>query len=163
MNKTAVLKIRRVTEKDGRLLWEWVNDPGVRSSAFSSEPILWPAHEVWLRGKLQDPGCIFLIVTDEEDRPLGQVRFDRIEEETVETDMSVAPSFRGQGLGPRVLIRACEELQAISRQVRTLTAAIKLENRASIRTFEKAGFQHQRRRSIKGNEAIVMSLEIPSQ
>lgn len=163
MNKTTALKIRGVTEADCRLLWEWVNDPVSRDSAFSSEPISFPDHEAWFRAKLQDPGCTFLIVTDEEDRPVGQVRFDRTGEGVVEIDIGVAPSSRGQGLGPRVLKLACEELPAVSRRVRRVVAAIRPGNKASIRTFEKAGFRHEGQRQVKGNPARVMTMEVQSE
>ena len=161
-NPTATLKIRRVTQEDCRLLWEWANDPVVRGRAFSSESIPWSAHERWFQAKLKDPDCTFLLITDEQGQPMGQVRFDKGRDGTTETDLSVAPSLRGQGLGPQVLKLACKQLPVVSPRARRIIAAIKPENKASIRTFEKVGFRHEGQKQVKGNRAIVMSMEVHS-
>jgi len=48
-------RLRRVCEADGRLLWEWANDPTVRRVSFSPEPIPWAQHVNWLKARLEDP------------------------------------------------------------------------------------------------------------
>ncbi|MGH9508910.1 MAG: UDP-2,4-diacetamido-2,4,6-trideoxy-beta-L-altropyranose hydrolase, partial [Terriglobales bacterium] len=54
------LRLRRATEQDCRLLWEWANDPDTRANSFSSELIPWDDHQRWFRAKLSDPACLLL-------------------------------------------------------------------------------------------------------
>lgn len=37
--QTKMLRLRTLQESDGKLLWEWANDPQVRAASFSSEPM----------------------------------------------------------------------------------------------------------------------------
>ncbi|MEK7218316.1 MAG: UDP-2,4-diacetamido-2,4,6-trideoxy-beta-L-altropyranose hydrolase, partial [Patescibacteria group bacterium] len=50
---SASLRLRPATVGDGRTLWEWANDPTVRASAFSSDPIPWEEHMQWFGKKLR--------------------------------------------------------------------------------------------------------------
>jgi len=50
----ATLVLRRVEEADCSLLWEWANEPEVRSASFSSTPIAWDEHREWFTKKLGD-------------------------------------------------------------------------------------------------------------
>ncbi len=74
--RSHLIELRAVREDDARLLWEWVNDPVVRASAFNSEPIGWDTHVGWLAARLANPFAHLYLASDAEGTPLGQVRFE---------------------------------------------------------------------------------------
>lgn len=154
-----MLMIRSVTDGDCRLLWEWVNDPDVRASSFESDPIPWETHVTWFRGKRGDPHCHIYILLDQDDHPIGQVRFDIQSDSSAEVviNIGIARHQRRRGYGVEALRLACEHFfEAASMQ--PIVAYIKPHNLASIRAFEKAGFVDDGRRWIKGHEAVRMIL-----
>jgi RimJ/RimL family protein N-acetyltransferase len=132
-------RLRPAVADDARLLWEWANDPQVRASAFNSEPIGWDGHLAWFTRKLRDEGCMILLALSEADAPVGQIRFDRAADGSVEIDVSVAPEQRGQGLGSELIRVGVREY--LDRTGAThVDAWIKASNFASRRAFESAGF-----------------------
>jgi RimJ/RimL family protein N-acetyltransferase len=146
------LHLRPAGESDSRLVWEWANDPVTRAASFCSDPIPWETHAQWFLGKLQDPDCLHYLATDEEDNPVGQVRFDLNGAEAT-VSISVAPSLRGRGYGEALLRQGCEQLFQDSR-VRLIHACIKPENTASLRIFAKGGFTRTALAVIKGQDAV---------
>jgi UDP-2,4-diacetamido-2,4,6-trideoxy-beta-L-altropyranose hydrolase len=138
---------RAVEEQDCRLLWEWVNDPAARTSAFSSDPVPWPSHVQWFRNKRHDPRTIQWIALDAGGLPIGQVRFDG---ETI--DISVAPEQRAKGYGRTVIAAAVEEFFRTT-SAETVHALVKTRNQPSLRAFLHAGFQDVGIESVNGQEA----------
>lgn len=156
-----ILKIRSATDEDCRLLWEWVNDPEVRALAFESNPITWEAHIAWFRRKRFGENSYMYVVMDQDDCPIGQVRFDVQADGRAETDISIAREQCGRGYGVEALRIACAHLFRTA-PVRWIVAHMKPDNAASIRAFEKAGFVHQGRESTKGVDAVKLMLVRPS-
>jgi UDP-2,4-diacetamido-2,4,6-trideoxy-beta-L-altropyranose hydrolase len=134
------LRLREASISDGELLWKWVNDPAVRTSAFSSEPIHWNEHIQWLNHKLQDSNSHIFIAFDLQDQPIGQIRFDIKENQYVEIDISLDRNWRGIGYG-KLLIEAAVDRIFNTMPVKTIYALIKSNNCPSIKSFEKAGFK----------------------
>lgn len=140
------LRLRTANKADDKMLWEWVNDPQVRVSAFSSELISWEKHLAWFTHKLQDPNCFIFIAMDCDDLPVGQVRVDVQATNQAEIDIHLAPGRRGFGYGTCLLIEA---VHLIFREtaVELINAYIKPDNIASIKMFEKANFSMKGRNS----------------
>lgn len=147
------LWLRRVREDDCKLLWEWANDPEVRAASFSMDPIPWEEHLEWFSRKLHDPNCLIFIALDDQDNPVGQVRFDVDETGEAEIDVSIDKSKRGSGYGSLLIRRALEEIFRV-RPIRTVHAFVKLNNERSVRAFEKANFTRLGIQTIRGNVAI---------
>jgi UDP-2,4-diacetamido-2,4,6-trideoxy-beta-L-altropyranose hydrolase len=133
------VRLRRVREEDGRLLWEWANDPAVRAVSFSSEPISWQQHWQWFNSKLSSPDCIFYIAVNLADLPIGQVRFERTGDEAT-ISVSLAANFRGKGFGSSIIRRACRKLLGIW-NVKRIHAYVKTKNQVSLNAFSRAGFK----------------------
>lgn len=151
------LKLRPVTQKDCRMLWEWANDPVARSASFSSEFISWEDHVKWFRTKLSDPNCYYYTLLSEEGVPVGQVRFDTSGNEA-ENSISIAPNFRGRGYGAEGIRIASERLF----QETTITriyALVKPSNKASICAFREAGYKMAGTKVVKGHKALQMVLD----
>jgi len=147
------LRLRRVREDDCGLLWEWANDKEVRASAFSSDPIPWEEHVRWFMRKLQDPNCFIFVALDNEDTPLGQVRFDIVRDGEAEIDVSIDRRKRRLGYGAPLISKAVKEVFGVT-PIRTVHAFIKPNNEASMRAFERAGFKRLGVENVRENIAL---------
>ena len=146
------LRLRRACEEDCRMLWEWANDPDVRAAAFSSDPIPWEEHVGWYTKKLSDPHCFHFIALDDEDVPVGQVRFD-VQGEEAEVDVSVDRQRRGHGYGSS-LIEIGVKKMFLSTPTKVIHAYVKSQNEASVRAFRRAGFRDLGVKLVRKYQAI---------
>jgi len=85
---------------------------------------------------------------------IGQIRYERDRPETARLSFSVAPGFRGNGLGTR-LLQATVELAARELAVRWVEGTALAHNQASRQAFLKAGFVAVEKRTIHGKECVV--------
>ena len=149
----GILVLRRVEEADCLLLWEWANEPEVRSASFSSMPIAWDEHRDWFTKKLGDERVLMLIASDEHGLPLGQVRFEPMNDGEAEIDVSITPEKRGAGWGARLIDKAVQAAFEQTDLVR-VHGFVKVGNRASARAFERADFRNVGTAQVKGNAAV---------
>jgi len=90
--------------------------------------------------KLKDPNCIMFLAIDENDNPVGQIRFDIDENKFAEIDVSVDKLERGKGFGSSIITSAVERVIKII-DLKAIYARVKLSNSVSIKAFKKAGFE----------------------
>jgi len=152
---SEALILRRAAAADCDLVWQWVNDSGVRASAFSSEIVPLEEHKQWFEGKLNDPGCLQFIGLNSNRTPIGQVRFD-VRNGEAEVDVSVAPNQRRHGYGVELIRKGVEALWKET-SVRAVHAFVKTENQASVQAFLSAGFVKQGVEMVKGQRAIRLT------
>jgi UDP-2,4-diacetamido-2,4,6-trideoxy-beta-L-altropyranose hydrolase len=129
--------VRRDGAADVHLYFAWANDPEVRHQSFRADPIAWSEHEPWFAQRLAE--AVLLVAEDEAGVPLGQVRFERADGRWT-IHYSIAPEFRGIGLGARMLSAAIAELRRRHPGAR-VRGAIKPDNTASLRVFAALGFK----------------------
>ncbi|GAB4407518.1 MAG: hypothetical protein Fur0044_00480 [Anaerolineae bacterium] len=151
------LNLRPVSEQDCELLWRWVNEPGVRQSAFQSEYIPWEEHIQWFSKKLADPCCFHYIALNDENVPVGQIRFD-VEGTEAEVDISLDTTKRGLGYGS-LLISLGVKYLVRQASITEIHSWVKVENRASIRAFTKAGFILQEQGLVKQQQYVHLRWE----
>lgn len=137
--RQPLYRLRPAESTDARRIWEWSNDPEVRSVSFSSDPIPWDSHVAWFQARLADPQCRQCIAVERKGDPIAQVRFDIADDNSATISISLAADVRGKGLGTQLIWMACRELFAET-EIDRVEALIKPDNVASIRAFEKAGF-----------------------
>lgn len=151
--RSGWFRLRRAQENDSRLFWEWANDSDVRAAAFSSTPIPWEEHECWFKNKMSDPDCCILVGEDGQGRAIGQFRVDWRSREEGEIDVSVSRESRGAGYG-KALIEMGVSQSFAERGAARLHAFVKLENQASRRAFELAGFGSLGEEQVNGHAVI---------
>lgn len=157
------LRPARCDEVDARLVMSWRNDPATRAASFTSDPIDWDAHWLWYRGVISSERHR-LFVGQSGAAPIGVLRLDW-QHETGEAEVNIAvdPSWRGRGIGPRLLALG---LQAGSRTwpVTRFLARIKPDNGASVAAFERAGFREagRGRHPRTGEEFLLFEHTGPS-
>jgi len=150
------VRLRRTREEDCRMFWEWANDPEVRAMSFSTEPVSWEKHVGWFTSKQVDPASLLYVATDENSRPIGQVRY-QLEHDRAVLSISLTPESRGKGLGKTMLLAATEELfQACT--AKAIDAFVKPENQPSLRLFDGAGFRREGLATVQGQTAVHFAL-----
>jgi UDP-2,4-diacetamido-2,4,6-trideoxy-beta-L-altropyranose hydrolase len=152
MMRSSKLRLRPARRDDCRLLWEWASDPAVRAASFSSAPISWADHQDWFARKRDDKNCFMFIAVDNEDLPIGQARFDLVNQSEAEISVSVSPSHRAEGYGSQLIQMSVKELFRIT-PAQLVHAFIKSDNLSSIGAFIRAGFVDSGLKIVKGEVA----------
>ena len=132
------LQFRKATEADILLYFEWTNDELTRQNSFSSELISFETHKNWFINKINSKNNSFYLFLDEEQKCVGQVRIEILDTETV-IGISVDKNFRGLGLASEMIRAATTDFKFLHKS--DIIAYIKPENRASISSFLKVGFE----------------------
>jgi RimJ/RimL family protein N-acetyltransferase len=150
-----LLKLRPMHWEDCERVWGWVNDLSVRSGSFSETLITWKEHICWFRERSNSP--FFYMALNQEDLPVGQVRFDQKESETI-ISLMIDGSFRNSGYGTNLIRIGCEKLFSNS-NVMTVHAYLKPDNKASQTAFLRAGFKERPVTVYQGHSACHFILE----
>jgi UDP-2,4-diacetamido-2,4,6-trideoxy-beta-L-altropyranose hydrolase len=153
------IRLRTIRQSDCATIWNWVNEPMDRKSAFNTKYISIEEHKSWFYQKIKDPNCYFFMGLDAYDNPVGQIRFDIIGD-IATVDISIDKKWRGKGFAKSLLNQGIHKLSKIS-NVTTLKACIKKENLGSIRTFMACNFEFSENIIIKNSEVIVLSRKLP--
>lgn len=138
---------RNVKEADRELLFTWANDAETRRQSFSSDPIPWDEHAAWFARTQADtdsPHWIFMICDEENDdaQPAGVLRLTKHQDSAAyRISYSIASAWRGRGLGSLLLTLAKMWTAALCVTCKELYGEVKAENIASVRCFEKAGYE----------------------
>ena len=149
--------LRDAETDDARLIYEWANDPEVRSMAFNSDPIEWDGHKKWFEKRLQDPNTQIYVAV-QHSKMVGQIRFTVINDSNAEVDVHTKARLRGNGIGTQIISKGIAHFFAKS-SVQTIHAIIKSENTKSRRAFEKAGFKEVEKKLVNGQECFHMAKE----
>ncbi len=146
MSETPI-QLRPVTLSDRENLFQWRNHPAVRQFALQPDAIDWESHCRWFSAALQNSQRV-LLIGEVDGEPVGVLRYDLNAEpgsdfHRAEALVSVylVPQRMGQGLGAPLLVAGHVWLAAHYPQVRQLNAQIVPANVASVKVFEKAGYQ----------------------
>lgn len=159
--KQREIRLRRVSDSDCRLLWEWANDPNVRRNAFDQQPIDLDSHKNWFSEKQKSPDCYHYIAIDTCDIPVGQIRFDRTGD-MAEVDISVDKKYRGRGLGQALLRQGIVQVFSDS-SCKAVHAYVKTVNGPSAGLFLHAGFTCIGKTAYKESEVYeFMYSKIPA-
>lgn len=138
MTEPARVELRRATQADAELFFEWRNQPEIVALSTSQVEVTWDEHQEWLRRTLANPSArVYVVVVD--GLPAGQVRFSSTDDGDCAVSIYLLPPYPGRGIGVRVLGDACERAFHELDVTRVL-AYIRSENLRSIKAFRKAGF-----------------------
>lgn len=131
-----IIHLRRLTRGDEEITYQWANDELNRKNSFNSSPIGFEEHLTWFTRKISDSNAIYYIC-EINNSPAGLIRFD-INNDKVIIGITIDKKFRGKKLSSRILHKSCEEISNFVDL--PIIAYIKKENIASVKSFEKAGF-----------------------
>ncbi|MBA8829263.1 RimJ/RimL family protein N-acetyltransferase [Alpinimonas psychrophila] len=137
------MTVREANWADCETLFMWRNDPSTRSASLETGEVSWESHGSWFRAALSSSTRHIFIVEAtfaESISSVGMCRFD-VENETAEVSINLNPSLRGKGLSLEVLSAALDYFRNGSRSETTIIARVRVDNPASLRLFERAGFE----------------------
>ncbi|MGZ4965951.1 MAG: GNAT family N-acetyltransferase [Limisphaerales bacterium] len=105
------IKLRKATLEDANLLLHWRNDPSARRQFGNSNEVTWDEHVQWLKLTLQEKisDRILTIAEVADGRAVGTVRGDLKENGYYDLSYTVAPEWRGQGIGVAMATRFVSE------------------------------------------------------
>lgn len=139
MNVNLKIKIRKALPRDSEFLFNLRNEESVRAVSLNSDPIKWENHQQWFKKRLVNPNNI-IFISELEGKPVAQTRYD-VSGDSAEASIAVVKDFRGRGLGSEILKRTAEKFWEAFPKVKAIHAFINLGNKASVRSFGKAGYQ----------------------
>ena len=152
------VRLRKARLQDREQVWEWANEPKARAASFSPEPIPWDQHVRWFEAKLRDPHCRFYVVINQEEEPVGQVRYD-CDGGEAEVSISLSARFRGKGLGGEILRLGSLTILNEESGVASIRALVKEGNISSVRLFRHAGFREEGPVVVRGHRALRFTLQ----
>ncbi|MFC1894514.1 GNAT family N-acetyltransferase [Candidatus Dependentiae bacterium] len=134
-------------KEDALDIFNLSNDSDVRKNSFNSKKIIWQDHIKWFVNKIISYNCIYFVVRNTSNEFIGQIRFDKFEEEesTYIISISLHGNFRGKGLGSKLLRQSSDKI-IDDFGVKKIYAYIKDTNQPSIKVFEKSNY------SVIGNK-----------
>ena len=105
------LRIRPAVEGDARSLFDWRNDEETRAMSGDTAPLVWESHLEWFTKALSGgfPGRSIYIIESEEGEQIGTVRSDERDDGFTEVSYTVAPQWRGRGLGKHMVLQFARE------------------------------------------------------
>ncbi len=133
------LSHRKATKLDLNLYFDWTNDIDTRNNSFNTQIVDYQTHTSWFLNKIVDKNALLLVFQNEENSPVGQIR---IEQKSAENfiGISIDKNFRGLGLAVPMLEISCKVFFQEFHQ-KTIHAYIKKTNVASLKSFQKGGFE----------------------
>jgi len=154
----ATVRLRVAQMEDAYLLWRWASDPITRANSFNRDAIPWDSHRKWYAEKLGSQDCRLWII-ESDHTPAGQIRYDRVSAEIAQISLSLAPMYRGRGLGTW-LLEVSPAMAARELNVERVRGIALNGNIASQRSFLKAGFTLKERTRIADRECLVFERHV---
>jgi len=131
----------KATREDAQFFYDLYAQPSVRKNSFRSDVISYESHLKWFNERVAHEDFDFYVVYDD-DNPVGIFRI-AWENEAGIISYSVDEKFQNKGYGTKMLIIAknlkCQEWQMC------LIGYVKSDNVASIKAFERAGYEKQKK------------------
>jgi len=157
---TSAVTLRPATLGDAEMVFCWRNDPFLVMRGSSQKTVTWKEHLQWFQATVSgSERKMFIVLVGAE--PAGQVRFDRVNNETCKISAYLLQSYTGRGLGVEAIRRGCEVL---FRQwgVSKIVACIREDNKASRVAFGRAGFVESSEDGLcpKGHFTFVQRSEV---
>ena len=134
------LQIRSASPADVFILWRWANDFNVRMNSFSSSFIPLASHISWFNKTISSNSSSIFIISDSSGCPLGQIRFDLLDNSCFSIDLSLDICLRGMGLSYSVLELGVS-IMRLQNLHSTFQAEVLTSNIPSLRLFAAFGFR----------------------
>jgi len=145
--KSFDVELKRAEENDSENIYNWRNHPDNRKFSNDSSQIDFAEHNAWFSNSLTNNkrdlliGCIGNIA-------IGVVRFDRDVNNAL-ISIYMVPQFHGKRLGLPLLLSSLEWIKKHYPDIKNINAEVIKENISSLKTFERADFEHYRDNGTK--------------
>lgn len=146
-----MVELRTITSSDLNILYEWRNNKHIISLSASQNPVTFIEHSEWFNNIISGTTTkIFIILNDRV--PIGQIRFDKIEDEDNSCEVSIylIPGQEKKGIGSKALkqgIKLILQFWNIDR----INAWVRQDNEQSQFFFKKNNFVEEGK-----NEKLIL-------
>lgn len=127
-------KLVKASEDNCELLYKWTNEEEVRKNSFNTDKINYEDHVKWFMGKLNSLE-IFIYIFKKNEEPIGVMRLEKIDEESMLINFSIDCKYRGLGYATKLL-----KLIKVQFEEYILVGKVKKDNIGSIKAFRKSGY-----------------------
>ena len=135
------ISLRPAIDSDCELIWQWRNDPEVRSVALDQQPIAWSDHTGWFDESQADDKRQIFIAKNTAGHSIGHIEFQFDEGgNQVRLSLIVDQKHRGRGTGVSLIKIALERIFATT-EINKVVAQMRSGNTASEKSFRTAGFR----------------------
>jgi RimJ/RimL family protein N-acetyltransferase len=124
--------------QDAEKVFFWRNNPFILARGSSQKTVTWEEHLQWFRETIVGSRRKMLIVLLNGQR-VGQVRFDRADDDTMVISVYLIDTYTGRGLGVDAIQRGCNMLFS-DLSVARVVACVREDNVPAHSAFRKAGF-----------------------
>jgi len=133
------IKIREVNESDINFLFKLRNRLETYKVCKNPYPVKEKEHLNWVTPILKkERKDIFLYIILYGREKCGQIRFNTLNEKTVEINISILKEFWGKGIASFAIKKGIKEMN--KKGIKKIIAEIKKENKASLNLFKKNNF-----------------------
>jgi UDP-2,4-diacetamido-2,4,6-trideoxy-beta-L-altropyranose hydrolase len=132
------IALRPATIQDAEMVFLWRNSPFIVARGSSQKTVAWEKHLQWFRETIAGSNRKMLIVMVN-GQPVGQVRFDRVDDDTMTISAYLIETHTGRGLGVDAIRIGCNILFS-DLPVARVVACVREDNVAARAGFRKAGF-----------------------
>ncbi len=134
----SVITLRPATMNDADMVFRWRNDPFIIAHGSSHREVEWEEHRKWFAETISGQNRLMFIVL-ENGTPIGQIRFERENQQNCVISVYLLQEFTGRGFGIQAIRMGCAALFE-AWDVDRVVACVRLDNPAGRAAFLKAGF-----------------------
>jgi UDP-2,4-diacetamido-2,4,6-trideoxy-beta-L-altropyranose hydrolase len=132
------IALRPATMQDVETVFAWRNSPFIVARGSFQKTVTWEEHLQWFRETVTGSRRKMLIVLVN-GQPVGQVRFDRVDDDTMAISVYLIETHIGRGLGVDAIRMGCDILFGYLPAAKVV-ACVRVDNVAAQSGFRKAGF-----------------------
>jgi len=147
--------LRKANIKDSRDLLIWRNHSSVRKWCLNTNVIKYAKHREWVKRRLKDKKAQIYIAENNENKKIGQIRFETESRKSAYVNVNLNPQFIGKGLGGKVIETATKTFKSKHPAIEEIIAEIIKGNTASEKAFRKAGYTFFNNGSKNGKKILI--------
>lgn len=138
-SKINRIKLRKALISDEDITYKWANSELIRKYSFNKTHISLENHQSWFRGKINNKDCLYLILENSLQTPLGSIRLD-INKEVALISYLIDPKYHNRGLG-KIILNMCESFVVENyTNIKFLEGFVLEANLASIHIFKSLNY-----------------------
>ena len=137
------LKFRDVKIEDALEIYNWRTSLTAIANSKNNITFSYNSHLNWMKNKLNDPDCLFIIASMERSGNLGVIRFD-IDNELALVSIFLNPEYINKGYGKILLDNGVKTLKNRMKNCNFIIAEVLSSNEASKKLFLGQGFKEEK-------------------
>lgn len=135
----SAITLRPATMDDRDMVFGWRNNPFVLAHGSSHREVGWEEHQTWFAETISARNRRMFII-QEQGKPIGQIRFERENQQDCVVSVYVLREFTGRGCGLEATRKGCSAIFEVW-DVKRVVACVRFDNPAGRSVFLKAGFR----------------------